>query len=263
MDKITENYNYFKNMVASYSMSYAWERSVEDDVRQEVFAALASLEAGESAAGWKPYDPTNEKNADWLTYMHNVANTVIQRFINERQDTVAPLSRRLGEEWSRARRARAALEQTLGREPRNREVAEAMGITLEQYEALRSKADYEQVYLADLEFEDDDGEAMGYEEVLPGSEWEEPEYVVIQSEQREFTTVMERVHEQLALMDAERSDVIRRYFGIGMPAQTLREIENETDVPRMTVSRQLTRALEDLRARLTLMGVVFEDIQLS
>lgn len=128
--RIKELVPYMTNMVGTVAIARGMSEADEADLLGDVM--LACIEADPT------YDP--ERGLAYRNYMHTVAERVIRYALNERQNTVVPIPERLGRELSRARFVHTRLQQELGREPRNREVAEAMDITLEQYELMRTKS---------------------------------------------------------------------------------------------------------------------------
>jgi RNA polymerase sigma factor (sigma-70 family) len=246
MDRVTENSKYFENMVKKVSYSRQWPRHQEQDVLQMVLLALCELEAGNSAAGFVPWEEGHGK--EWLSYMHGVAQTVITRYINERQDTVIPLSRHLGEEWAAARRVRGELAQELKREPRNRLITTRLGMTLDQYESLRTKADYEAVYGEDLATGDSDSACLeedyvGFEEMIDGSGViPSPHFLVERDE------LLGRLNAALDTLDVRERKLLEAHFGLDDQGdgKTLREIAIEEGVIFQRVHFIIQRAIGKL-----------------
>jgi len=267
---LEENYKYFQVMVNKASIASGWTWAYEMDVLQDVTSAIFELESGvggvESESDlhrYPPYDPDNSDGAAWLTYMHNVAAEIIRRHRNERRGDVVPLSRWHGEQWAKARRVRGELSQELLREPTNREVAEAMGLTIEQFEDLRMNADYEQVSGEDLASGDNDDACLG-EDFIGFEETIEDTHVPTPEQTAETNQTINMIYKSLDQMDQTEAEVLRRYYGLGdYEAQTLTGIALELDTSRFTVARTLQRATDHLRGRLTLVGVQLNEIPLN
>lgn len=180
------------------------------------------------------------------TFMHEVVVFRCTDWLNQRQFSVAPLTEWEGRMMADIRRARQTLAQELGREPRNREVAGRLGMTLDRFEQYRTELEYEQVSLEDLTQGEGDqmlgDEVLTHEDliagtgVIPG-----PEFVV---ELNEIQTILAK---EIGNLTEREAQVIDLLF---LQEKTLRATGDALDVSYETVRRVKDRALNKLRARL-------------
>ncbi len=100
--------------------------TVEDMVQE---ALIAVVEAADRYTG--------ESDAAFSTYSYAAVAGHLRKWLESRQYNVIPIPRRTGEGITRAEAVKGRLSQELGREPRNREVAEEMDMSIDEYESIR------------------------------------------------------------------------------------------------------------------------------
>lgn len=251
-ERVMEHYDYLVVLVKQRALGWGLPPSDEADLLQTCLAAC--VEADDR------YDA--DKGSAYRTFLHSVANYECIEYFNRHSEGVVPLPRRLSEEWARARRTYAQLETQLQRTPRHREVAEAMGLSLEDYETLRNKADYSQVSLEELASGHSDEACLGEEfvgaeelmagdGVIPG-----PERLVLTDE------VQGKLREQIDMLPTIEREIVILTFGLDETRKehSARDIEQGLGIPRTTVLRRLDSGVNTLRMRLDLLGVDMETL---
>jgi RNA polymerase sigma factor (sigma-70 family) len=180
---------YVEKMAAGAQRVRGLTKEATDDLSQDIMLAVIDADPH--------YDP--DRGKAYRSYMHDVGQTVIKRFLSQRKDAVVPLPRRAGEDTARMRAVERELAQRLGREPRHREMAEALGLTMAQFQLLRLKQDTHVHYAEDAPGPDDgavldeDYNAPEYDEVEgPEALFEDDENVQILDEFLGGLTVLEQ-----------------------------------------------------------------------
>ena len=207
-----------------------------DDLAQEALQAVL-----EKASG---FEGTN--GAEFATYAHAVAERTMANWVLTRQNTAVPVARHVGTTARRAAAVTVRLQQELGREPRNREVAEAMGLTLDQYEAARLNAAYVMEEAAPAGAEDDEGyyedapEALDGTGVLPGPE-----------EMAEAQETLDYIEAGIESLTASEQAILNALYGLedGNP-RSLREVGEEIGISHEQVRKLELRAIRKLRHRM-------------
>jgi len=241
-----------------YLCAFVKKRAVGAGLSADDEADLLQIVVTECLEAYERYDDT--KGMELRTFLHEVANFRCQEWFERRENAVIPLSEWQGRQWQMAKRARNRVSQRLLREPTNSEVAAEMGLTIDEYELLRTKYEYEQISLEDMADGLDDtaclGEAfIGGEEMLDGSAIiPDPVSLLVQNE------AVQELRKQLdGLLEQERAALTMRFGIEGGEPLAQSEVAAALDVSQPTVSRLIDSGVRKLRARLELKGIEFED----
>lgn len=192
----------------------------QDDLNQVAFEGLTKAVAR--------FDP--ELRNDLLTFAVPTIRGELQRYFRDHGWTVRP-PRRIQEVQGHANVAIRDLEQSLGREPQDAEVADRLGITAREYGEARAALGCFRPTSLDLPVGTDAG-TLG--DVLPGTGGEAHDA----SDARVMLAPVVR-----RLSERDRRILYLRFF----EDRTQGEIGADLGVTQMQVSRLLSRILGDLR----------------
>ena len=226
---------YMTIMVKKLSINMSLPKATGEDILQDIMLAVAEADPN--------YDPGLGKA--YLSYMHDVANTVIRRYLNEMRNSTMPLTRWGGETAATIRAIRARLQQQYGREPRNREVAEEMGVTLDAFESLRLRYEYDRVspHGSDAGSACLTEEDVGWEEVL-----EDP--VPSAADTAAHRETQEIVQGFVKRLTEEEQSVLTMLFGLGWDEEnSLRETAENLGVSHQHVANVRERCFRKMRGR--------------
>lgn len=135
-------------------------------------------------------------------------------------------------------RVSAQLTQTLGREPDDGEVADEMGLSVEELLEIRATASAPLSLEMPLDGNDGDEDEMG--ELLRSRSVEGPD------EKLADRILRERVREMMGTLSLREREVLSRRFGIGIRRYTLEELEAKFGIPCERLSQIEAQALRKL-----------------
>nr|WP_315101021.1 sigma-70 family RNA polymerase sigma factor [uncultured Fretibacterium sp.] len=135
-------------------------------------------------------------------------------------------------------RVSAGLTQTLGREPDDREVADAMGLSVEELLEIRATASAPLSLEMPLDGDEGDEDEMG--DLLESRAVGRPD------ERLADRMLRERVRETMETLPLREREVVARRFGIGTRRYTLEELEAEFGIPCERLSQIEAQALRKL-----------------
>lgn len=135
-------------------------------------------------------------------------------------------------------RVSAQLTQTLGREPDNGEVADEMGLSVEELLEIRATASAPLSLEMPLDGNDGDEDEMG--ELLESHTVGRPD------ERLADRMLRDRVRETMETLPLREREVVARRFGIGTRRYTLEELEAEFGIPCERLSQIEAQALRKL-----------------
>lgn len=135
-------------------------------------------------------------------------------------------------------RVSAQLTQTLGREPDDGEVADEMGLSVEELLEIRATASAPLSLEMPLDGNDGDEDEMG--ELLRSRSVEGPD------EKLADRMLRDRVRETMETLSLREREVLSRRFGIGIRRYTLEELEAEFGIPCERLSQIEAQALRKL-----------------
>ena len=175
----------------------------------------------------------SERGVEFSTYATPTIIGEIKRYFRDKGWAIR-VPRRLQELRMQIGAATAELTQSLGRSPTPRELAEAIGCSVEEIiEGIESSHAY-----STLSLDSDDGDEMG------GSMLDA---IGVEDENLEHVEIRESLKPLLdALEPREKKILLLRFF----KNKTQTEIAEEIGVSQMHVSRLLSRTLEQLRSSL-------------
>lgn len=216
-----------RGVAEAVARRYRHRGIAQDDLNQVAYEGLTKAVAR--------FDPTLRN--DLLTFAVPTIRGELQRYFRDQGWTVRP-PRRVQEVQGHAHAAIRDLEQSLGREPSDAEVADELGITVDQYdEALAALGCFRPTSL-DLPVGADSG-TLG--DLLPDDDGEGHEA----SDARVILAPVVR-----RLSERDRRILFLRFF----EDRTQAEIGDDLGVTQMQVSRLLSRILDDLRDHLEATG---------
>jgi RNA polymerase primary sigma factor len=165
----------------------------------------------------------------------------IQRAIIEQASTIR-MPYHLAEVAQKSRRVSAAITAKLGRAPTNEEIAEAIGVTVEKIESLRS-AERMSTRSLSAPLSDEGDTELG--DLIPANDAPDPEEAaVLQGDAR----LADRA---IAVLEPREQHIIRLRFGLGDDRDhTLEEVGNELSVTRERVRQLERRAILKMRRHL-------------
>lgn len=181
----------------------------------------------------KRFDP--ERCVKFITYaVWWVRQAIIHALTQNTHITNVP--QKLSDEITHMKKRTEQLKARLGREPSREEIAEALGLTVQDIEDLEILAE-KQVSLSDRAREDD----LTVEERLPDSVAPSVEDQIVKS------SVERQVREILSALDEKEARVLKLRFGLeGRPPQTLQKIGNTLHLTRERVRQIEQRAIRKL-----------------
>ena len=135
-------------------------------------------------------------------------------------------------------RVSAQLTQTLGREPDDGEVADEMGLSVEELLEIRATASAPLSLEVPLDGNDGDEDEMG--ELLESHTVGRPD------ERLADRMLRDRVRETMETLPLREREVVARRFGIGTRRYTLEELEAEFGIPCERLSQIEAQALRKL-----------------
>ena len=135
-------------------------------------------------------------------------------------------------------RVSAQLTQTLGREPDDREVADAMGLSVEELLEIRATASAPLSLEMPLDGDEGDEDEMG--DLLESRAVGRPD------ERLADRMLRDRVRETMETLPLREREVVARRFGIGTRRYTLEELEAEFGIPCERLSQIEAQALRKL-----------------
>lgn len=135
-------------------------------------------------------------------------------------------------------RVSAQLTQTLGREPDDGEVADEMGLSVEELLEIRATASAPLSLEMPLDGNDGDADEMG--ELLESHTVGRPD------ERLADRMLRDRVRETMETLPLREREVVARRFGIGTRRYTLEELEAEFGIPCERLSQIEAQALRKL-----------------
>ena len=135
-------------------------------------------------------------------------------------------------------RVSAGLTQTLGREPDDGEVADEMGLSVEELLEIRATASAPLSLEMPLDGNDGDEDEMG--ELLESHTVGRPD------ERLADRMLRDRVRETMETLPLREREVVARRFGIGTRRYTLEELEAEFGIPCERLSQIEAQALRKL-----------------
>lgn len=135
-------------------------------------------------------------------------------------------------------RVSAQLTQTLGREPDDGEVADEMGLSVEELLEIRATASAPLSLEMPLDGNDGDEDEMG--ELLESHTVGRPDERLVDRMLRD------RVREMMGTLSLREREVLSRRFGIGIRRYTLEELEAEFGIPCERLSQIEAQALRKL-----------------
>lgn len=135
-------------------------------------------------------------------------------------------------------RVSAQLTQTLGREPDDGEVADEMGLSVEELLEIRATASAPLSLEMPLDGNDGDEDEMG--ELLESHTVGRPD------ERLADRMLRDRVRETMETLSLREREVVARRFGIGTRRYTLEELEAEFGIPCERLSQIEAQALRKL-----------------
>ena len=135
-------------------------------------------------------------------------------------------------------RVSAQLTQTLGREPDDGEIADEMGVSVDELMELREVALVPLSLETPLDGNDGDEDEMG--ELLRSRSVEGPD------EKLADRILRERVREMMGTLSLREREVLSRRFGIGIRRYTLEELKAEFGIPCERLSQIEAQALRKL-----------------
>lgn len=135
-------------------------------------------------------------------------------------------------------RVSAQLTQTLGREPDDGEVADEMGLSVEELLEIRATASAPLSLEMPLDGNDGDEDEMG--ELLESHTVGRPD------ERLADRMLRDRVRETMETLPLREREVVARRFGIGIRRYTLEELEAEFGIPCERLSQIEAQALRKL-----------------
>ncbi len=142
---------------------------------------------------------------------------------------------------SRMRRVAMGLQEVLGREPTDEELAEEMGMTPTRVAQLRTAA----IRPASLDAPIGDDESNNFSEIVQDENAESP------YEQLEEKTLSDMLHHMVDELDPREATILRYRFGLdGGKERTLEEVGHKFGVTRERVRQIQNLALAKLRRRI-------------
>jgi len=142
---------------------------------------------------------------------------------------------------SRMRRVAMGLQEVLGREPTDEELAEEMGMTSTRVAQLRTAA----IRPASLDAPIGDDESNNFSEIVQDENAESP------YEQLEEKTLSDMLHHMVDELDPREATILRYRFGLdGGKERTLEEVGHKFGVTRERVRQIQNLALAKLRRRI-------------
>lgn len=153
------------------------------------------------------------------------------------------LSRSMREKYKRLERQVAALEHRLGRNPTSEEVAEALGLDLEEYYSLLDDVHVFSFISLDDSWDDEEGNSLSLADVLCESEAKSPQQQVMMMQ------MVEALGKAIdGLPDKERFAVVL-YYNEDL---NLKEIGEALGLTESRISQILSQAMVRLRGKLKL-----------
>jgi RNA polymerase primary sigma factor len=181
----------------------------------------------------KRFDP--DRSVKFITYaVWWVRQAIIHALTQNTHITNVP--QKLSDEITQMKKRTERLKTRLGREPTREEVAQVMGLSVQDVEDLQILAE-KQVSLTDRMHEDD----LTVEERLTDSLAPSVEEQIVKA------SVERQVREILAGLDEKEACVLKLRFGLeGKPPQTLQKIGNTLHLTRERVRQIEQRAIRKL-----------------
>jgi RNA polymerase sigma-B factor len=215
-----------RGVAEAVARRYRHRGIAQDDLNQVAYEGLTKAVAR--------FDPSLRN--DLLTFAVPTIRGELQRYFRDQGWTVRP-PRRIQEVQGRAQIAIRDLEQLLGREPDDAEVADELGVSVEEYgEAMAALGCFRPTSL-DL--------PVGTETATLGDLLPDEEDLQDASDARVMLAPVVR-----ELSERDRRILYLRFF----EDRTQAEIGEDLGVTQMQVSRLLSRILDDLRDRLDAAG---------
>ena len=181
------------------------------------------------------FDPT--KGGKLSTYGSWWIKQSIKRALANQSKTIR-LPVHLVDKISRMRRTSMKLQEILGREPSDEEIAEEMGIAVSRVTLMRSAS----IRPASLDAPIGDDDSNNYSEIVQDENAESP-YA-----QLEDKTVVSMLHEMVKTLEPRESTILSARFGLdGGSEKTLEEVGEEFGVTRERVRQVQNIALKKLR----------------
>jgi RNA polymerase primary sigma factor len=181
------------------------------------------------------FDPN--KGAKFSTYSSWWIKQSVRRAIANQAKTIR-LPSHVIEKLCRLRRASAALQETLGREPSDEELAEEVGLPVRKVRAMRSAA----VRPASLEMSLGENDTSRLADLVPDERAEEP------FRSLDERTVTEMLQDLMKKLDAREARILRYRFGLdGGDEKTLEQVGEQFGVTRERIRQLQNVALAKLR----------------
>lgn len=203
--------------------------TIEDMVQE---ALIAVVEASDRYTG--------ESDAAFSTYSYAAVAGQLRKWLAARQYSVIPIPRRTGEGIARVEAVKARLSQELGREPRNREVAEELDMSLDEYEHIR----------AAQAFEPEQDSSTNSDHML------DPDYISFEdtlSDDTDYEELISELEMQECIDEAVGSLTDQEQIALGLlfgHDSALREVADHLGTSHEQVRRVKEKALNKLRARM-------------
>lgn len=153
------------------------------------------------------------------------------------------LSRTMRDKYKRLEREVSGLEHRLGRHPSGDEVAEALGMGLEEYYELLDDVHVFTFISIDDSWEDDDGHALSLADVLSESESKSPQQQVMMRQ------LAEALGEAIDRLPEKERLAVTLYYSEDL---NLKEIGEALGLTESRISQLISQAMVRLRSRLRL-----------
>src|SRR6266545_734004 len=181
------------------------------------------------------FDPA--KGGKLSTYGAWLIKQSIKRALANQSKTIR-LPVHLVDKISKMRRTAMKLQEVLGREPTDEELAEELGMTASRVAQMRTAA----IRPASLDAPIGDDESNNYSEIIPDENAKTP------YRQLEDQTVTRMLQELVTTLDTREATILRYRFGLdGGPERTLEEVGEKFGVTRERVRQIQNIALSKLR----------------
>lgn len=180
-----------------------------------------------------------EKKVKFQTYAYRVIKQNIKRAVEEQAKSIS-IPEHISSELNKIMEAENRLFHTLGRDPYEKEVTEAMELEIDELRSLKSYA----LKVTSLEEKYGEGKEHTLVEMIKSLE-KNPE------EEREMKEDIETLSSSLELLNEREQDIIALSFGLyGKPRLTTEEISRKYNVSKERIRQIQNSAIKKMREQI-------------